>query len=372
MLGYGFEPGIVDAMLDALDVTPGALPLLQFTAAKLWELRDRQRRIITHASYLATGGVAGALATHADEIYAGFAASDQKLVRAVFQRLVTPERTRAIVDASELRDISVDVDRVIARLVEARLLVVQVRGDGERAVELVHESLITRWPLLLRWLDENHEDAAYLAQLRAAAKQWDHKGRPQGLLWRGEAMEEARVWRARYRGELPSREGAYLDAVFRLAARGRRRAFVALVATIAILLVIVGIVAFFNIEAREAKEIAVHDEQRANEAAQNAKLAEQRALANKLEAEQQRELAEAREKDAKAALEQFTQEHERWLKSDAGRKTAERVAAENQAKARTEQRHAKDEQEKRKHADENARKELEDNKRKQLTNDLPK
>ena len=67
---------------------------------------------------------------------------------------------------------------MIDQLVEARLLVVQTRGDaGGGSVEIVHESLIERWPTLRRWLDENQEDAAFLAQLAAAAKQWDAKGR---------------------------------------------------------------------------------------------------------------------------------------------------------------------------------------------------
>jgi eukaryotic-like serine/threonine-protein kinase len=256
MLGYGFEQGIVPAMLDALEVTPGALPLLQFTAAKLWEQRDRERRVITQHSYLATGGVAGALATHADEVYASFAAADQKLVRAIFQRLVTPEHTRAIVDRSELRDISPEIDRIVARLVEARLLLVQQRGEGEHAVELVHESLITRWPTLQRWLDEDHEDAAYLAQIRAAASQWEQKGRPQGLLWRGEAMEEARLWRARYRGELAPREGAYLAAVFALATRGRRRARAIALGVIAFLSIVVVVGGVLLLQIREAKQQA--------------------------------------------------------------------------------------------------------------------
>src|SRR5690606_14738050 len=107
---------------------------------------------------------------------------------------------------AELRDIGPDVDRLIAHLAAARLLVVQTRGEGAGAVELVHESLIKSWPQLQRWLDESQEDVAYLAQIRAAAKQWDTKGRPEGLLWRGDAMEEARLWRARYQGELPARE----------------------------------------------------------------------------------------------------------------------------------------------------------------------
>ncbi len=223
MLGYQFESGIVHAMLETLEATPGPLPLLQFSAAKLWATRDRKRRVLTRDAYMHMGGVAGALATHADEVLATFAAPDQKIVRVIFQRLVTPERTRAIVDTRELRDIASGVERIIGRLVEARLLVVQTRGESEGAVELVHESLIRSWPTLQRWLDENQEHAAYLQQIAVAAKQWDAKGRPPGLLWTGEAMEEARLFRARYSGELPMREHDFLAAVNELATRATRR-----------------------------------------------------------------------------------------------------------------------------------------------------
>src|SRR5205814_1459088 len=69
LAGYRFEvPAIVEDMLDRLETTPGALPLLQFAASKLWETRDPSRKLLTDASYRAMGGVAGALATHADNV----------------------------------------------------------------------------------------------------------------------------------------------------------------------------------------------------------------------------------------------------------------------------------------------------------------
>jgi hypothetical protein len=93
---HRFEPpALVDHMVDALAATPGALPLLQFTAARLWERRDRDRRLLTEASYEQLGGVAGALATHADAVLAGMSAAQQALARAVLERLITPECTRA-------------------------------------------------------------------------------------------------------------------------------------------------------------------------------------------------------------------------------------------------------------------------------------
>src|SRR5262249_10644199 len=58
LVGYRFESSaIVGDMLDALAATTGALPLLQFAAAKLWDDRDRGRRIVTAASYHAIGGI---------------------------------------------------------------------------------------------------------------------------------------------------------------------------------------------------------------------------------------------------------------------------------------------------------------------------
>ncbi|MGE5181753.1 MAG: protein kinase domain-containing protein [Acidobacteriota bacterium] len=291
-LGYGFEPGIVRDMLEALEATPGSLPLLQFTAAKLWETRDKSRRVLTRDSYYAMGGVGGALASHADEVLAGFSAPDQRLVRSLFLRLVTPERTRAIVEVGELRDLGADVERIVAHLVESRLLVVHARGDGEgaTAVELVHESLIKSWPKLQRWLDESAEDASFLAQLRGAAKQWHDKGRVDGLLWRDEAMQEARLWRARYpHRELAPREQDYLDAVFAHASRAARRRRALVAGAFAVLLVVIagGAVALVKIRSAEhaavdAEQAAIAEKQKAQDnerAARDAQAAEQRKAA---------------------------------------------------------------------------------------------
>ncbi|MCX5743636.1 MAG: protein kinase [Proteobacteria bacterium] len=227
MIGHRFETNeIVEDMLNALGQTTGALPLLQFAAAKLWDARDRTHRVLTLNSYRAIGGISGALASHADEVVQNMNAPAQKLTQMIMRRLVTPERTRAIIELADLHALTNDPSeaaRVIDLLVAARLLVVQTRGDGGGGtVEIVHESLIDRWPTLRRWLDEDQEDAAYLAQLAAAAKQWESRGKAAGLLWRGDAMEEARRWHGLRRRTLSPRDQAFLDAVFALARRGKR------------------------------------------------------------------------------------------------------------------------------------------------------
>ncbi len=226
MAGYRFETqAIVDDMLQHLAGTQGALPLLQFCATKLWETRDAARKALTQAAYESIGGVGGALASHADSVLAKLPPNTLNLVRSIFLRLVTPDRTRAIVSVEELRELSKDpaeVQRLVDELVQARLLVVQT-GGGTATVEIVHESLLSTWPMLRRWLDESGEDAAFLDQLRQAAKQWQQKGKSDDLVWRGELAEEAKRFQRRYRGQLPDSQQEFLGAVLDLDARGARR-----------------------------------------------------------------------------------------------------------------------------------------------------
>ncbi|HEY0251125.1 MAG TPA: serine/threonine-protein kinase, partial [Kofleriaceae bacterium] len=176
LAGFKFElAATVDDMLDHLETTPGALPLLQFAASKLWENRDIARRMLTHQSYAMMGGVAGALATHADRVVQEIGSGKNWLVRAVLLRLVSPERTRAIVPMADLSELSREVgevQRLVEQMVDARLLVVQnIEGGKGTTVEIVHESLINGWPMLRRWLDETQEDAALVDSLRTAARQ---------------------------------------------------------------------------------------------------------------------------------------------------------------------------------------------------------
>ena len=249
MAGFQFElPSIVEDMLDHLETTPGALPLLQFAAARLWESRDQSRKMLTHLAYAQMGGVGGALASHADRVVSDLGAQRQPLVRAIMLRLVTPERTRAIVPLGELRELSRDaaeISGLLDQLVAARLLVVSSSGmapgtsDRGSTAEIVHESLIQSWPTLRRWLEETQEDSVLMDQLRTAARQWQTKGKSPDLLWRGELAEEARRWRRRYRGILPDLERVYVDAVIAASTRAARRKRAAVVGGFVFMLAVV-------------------------------------------------------------------------------------------------------------------------------------
>ena len=71
---------------DVID-QPGALPLLQYALTELFE--ERQDNVMTLAAYQALGGVSGALAQRAEDLYASFDAAGQEAARQLFLRLVT-------------------------------------------------------------------------------------------------------------------------------------------------------------------------------------------------------------------------------------------------------------------------------------------
>jgi hypothetical protein len=316
LAGYRFEvPNIAEDMLDHLESTPGALPLLQFAASKLWETRDAARKMLTHASYQAMGGVAGALASHADNVVQELGSSKQNLMRAVLLRLVTPERTRAIVPLEELKELSREqgeVQYLVNQMVDARLLVVQNLDGGKGStVEIVHESLISNWPALRRWLDETQEDAQLVDQLRQAARQWNAKGRSPDLLWRGDTAEEAKKFRLRYKGPLSDVEQAFLDEIilYEKAVAKRKRtavvgAFIGLGALVIASMVALVVIQKSRGEAREAAKVAVAKEKEAvglkKQAEENLAAMKQKEL-ERQQAEAEREAAEAEQKRAEAA-----------------------------------------------------------------------
>ncbi|GEM_PF-327594 len=312
MAGFTFESeDIVNEMLDHLASTPGALPLLQFAASKLWDSRDVSRKMLTVAGYRALGGIAGALATHADAVLNEMPSSSQDLARAIFLRLITPERTRAIVSMSELDELSHDADelkRVVNQLVQARLLVVQTSG-GNSTVEIVHESLVHTWPTLKRWLDETGEDAPFLEALRNATKQWQFKNYDKDQLWRGKQADEAE--RFMEKGKLagiPDAQLDYLDAVIaqkKRAARNKRLAQI--IGGTFLVCLAVGSTLFagyaFQLqkEAQESAEVAKIEKQNAEKQTKVANEAKAQVEGLLTEATEARKKAESAQKEAEAA-----------------------------------------------------------------------
>ncbi len=225
-LGWSFEEGLADTMVNSLQGRVSPLPLLQLAASRLFEGRDPSRSLLTVESFAALGGIEGILATHADEVVEALPdPEDLPLARELFCALVTPERTRRQRERAWLERLGEDRERmarVIDHLLRGRLLTIS-RSEGQPSIELIHEALIEKWDRLKRWLMENRDLQRFRERLRDAAHHWQEAGRPGGLLWADESLSTARAFRSSLDGLLTQEESAFLEAGETKAQRLRRR-----------------------------------------------------------------------------------------------------------------------------------------------------
>jgi serine/threonine protein kinase/WD40 repeat protein len=230
--GYAFEDdALVEGIVQSVEGERGALPLLAFAVARLWEERDKEKKLLTRRTYERLGGVAGALAQHAEATLERIGNEREPIVRELFRNLATSQQTRCAMDAEELLSVFPetqlsDARQVLTRLIGARLLTsFEVEGpDGQshHRIEIVHESLLQRWPRLLRWQAQDAEGALLRDQLRQAARLWEEKRRPADLLWTETSYQEYEVWRARYPGGLSEVEEMFAKAMVSQATRRRQ------------------------------------------------------------------------------------------------------------------------------------------------------
>jgi WD40 repeat protein/tRNA A-37 threonylcarbamoyl transferase component Bud32/energy-coupling factor transporter ATP-binding protein EcfA2 len=208
--GLRLEAGLVDGMLADVDGEPGALPLLSHALYESWIRRDG--RVLTLAGYRAAGGVRGAIAHTADEVYEGCSPQEQALMRRMFLQLTelgeSTEDTRRRVPLTELtpEDEGAEVGAVLEELAGSRLLVV---GDG--SAEIAHEALIREWPRLRGWLAEDRDELRTRRQLATAARSWDEGGRDDADLYRGARLDAA-LERVDEQRQLSPVEREFLDA----------------------------------------------------------------------------------------------------------------------------------------------------------------
>ncbi len=211
LVGLELGPGLVALVLRDAAGQPGALPLISHALRATWERRDG--RTLSVEAYRETGGVSSAVAQTAEEIVQRTPVGQRPLLRAVFLRLTElgegVEDTRRRVRSEDLVPHGTSVEEVrelLERLAEARLVTL-----GEGTVELAHEVLISRWPRLRGWLEEDREGIRLYRRLCDAARTWDAAGREPGDLYRGGRLEAALEWSRSNGALLNDTERQFLD-----------------------------------------------------------------------------------------------------------------------------------------------------------------
>jgi WD40 repeat protein/DNA-binding SARP family transcriptional activator len=205
--GLLLEAGLVDLLVREVEGEPGALPLLSHALHRTWERREG--RTLTVAGYQETGGIRGAVAQSAEELYERVPAGQRPLLRDLLLRLVAPSSDgEAVRSRVPRRLVAADDehDELVELLVDARLV---TSDDG--VVELAHEALARAWPRLRDWLADDTEGQRIMRHVAVAAEAWDALGRPHSELYRGARLAQALDWREQTSPSLNPTERQFLD-----------------------------------------------------------------------------------------------------------------------------------------------------------------
>ncbi|EPH45004.1 caspase family protein [Streptomyces aurantiacus] len=252
--GLTLGDGLADLILHELGATEGgqlaagALPLLSHTLWATW--RECAGSRLTVAGYRATGGISGAIATTAEQVYTGLDTAGRVAARHTLLRLVHVGEeavdTARPVDRSALLHAVPDTraaQQAVGRLAEARLLTLD-----RDTVRISHEALLHAWPRLRGWIDADRDWLRARQRLADDAAAWEQSGRDSSLLYRGtrlstlrERAEEAATSTAELDSAPDSTPGTpladFVNMSWRHERRGvrRRRLAVAFLALLALL-----------------------------------------------------------------------------------------------------------------------------------------
>ncbi|HEX6185855.1 MAG TPA: hypothetical protein VFZ44_18350 [Pyrinomonadaceae bacterium] len=232
LYGEEISPGLLDRVLNDLGVGPeqapkgkdkesDELPVMQHALMRTWEnwLKEesrkgpeprqevegarRKRGPLDLCHYEAAGTIKRALSDDAERGFASLEADEQRAAMLMFQALTDTDakgrRLRRPAPLSELEEIT-GADRATLNKIirvfrkDNRLFLTrsEEKLDGDRMVDISHESLIRRWTRLSRWVDEEAASREQYVKLATAAAL---RARGKASLLRDPELEAALKWR---------------------------------------------------------------------------------------------------------------------------------------------------------------------------------
>jgi WD40 repeat protein/DNA-binding SARP family transcriptional activator len=206
----GVERRLVSVLTGDVADEPGALPLLSAALVELWQRRSG--RTLRYSNYERSGGVRGAVARLAEGAYRRLSEAERRPARAMLLRLAGDDEEAGALVRRRVALAELEVDRdedaagALAVLTESRLLTVD-----EGTVEVAHEALLSEWPRLRAWLEEDAEGRRLHQHLIHAAAEWQASGRDPAELYRGARLASALDWASTHDQQLNELERAFLE-----------------------------------------------------------------------------------------------------------------------------------------------------------------
>jgi WD40 repeat protein/serine/threonine protein kinase len=270
--GLRLGQGLIDAVLDEGGQSAGSLPLISHALMETW--KRRSGNTLNTEAFRQAGGVAGAIAKSAEDLYVmSIGEPQQAVAKRLLLRLVTPgdgaADTRRAMPLAELERDSdpIAMRSVVDAFVNARLLSVD-----DKSAQIAHEALLGSWPRLRSWIDAERENLRTHQRIRRAALEWEGSGHDSDLFFRGARLATTEEWFDHNRDQLDRLEARFVsesigarkaaeeqrEAIDARSHRNRRRATLAL-ACLAAASVLASVIAFAAF--RDARRNAEQAEQ---------------------------------------------------------------------------------------------------------------
>jgi hypothetical protein len=209
--GQPLSAEVVDLLLEQTAGREGALPLLEFALTQVWD--GLANGVEPAATLNRIGGVGGALANTAQDLFDRLSEADQQIARRALLAMIrlgegtTDSRRRVkLAEIVAHQDDPQQVRRVLNHFASPGARLVTLADDG---AEITHEALLEHWTLLKSWLDAGREDLRFHRRLADAAQHWAGQDRPAGLLWRRPDLDLLRQYHARNARDMTALQMAF-------------------------------------------------------------------------------------------------------------------------------------------------------------------
>jgi len=163
--GHPLDDATVDLLIEQAREHEGVLPLLEFALEQIWN--GMASGVEPSATIKKIGGVGGALAYKAKEIYNRLDDKEKRIAKRAFLRLVRlgegTNDTRRRVPLGEMvshKEKPETVKNIIRKFAEpgSRLITLSADAEKTETAEITHEALFDHWGDLKQWLDKKRRE----------------------------------------------------------------------------------------------------------------------------------------------------------------------------------------------------------------------
>ncbi len=228
-----------EALTDAAFGSAEPLPLLEHLLLQLYRKQfERKDGLLRWSDYRGLGEFEGALASHAEAVFAALNSEAQQAFEFVIRRLTSlgPDGKahsrrmpyQELVSSPELDNrLKMGAKNLVDCLVKAGLFSLETDPKQEAFISVAHPALLRRWPRVQIWLAEDQEFLRMRDRLDGSLKLWLNRGRQtQHLLRSGSALADGETLINHFHYSLSETQIDYIRRSIAAQRRGRRLKYI--------------------------------------------------------------------------------------------------------------------------------------------------